>query len=49
MSTVVKCNHDLVVILPESDEEHVELVEQISKLFSHLKEYPDCIFRRLQN
>ena len=49
MSKVVKCNHELVVILPESDEEHIKLVEQVTKLFSHLKEYPDCIFRWVQN
>ena len=47
LSKLVKCKHDLVVLLPETEIEHIDLAEQISKLFSHLKSFPNCKFRQV--
>ena len=45
----VKCiAHNLVLLLPETDSEHVELVTQVTKLLQHLNENPSCKFQEIQ-
>ena len=49
MSYKIKCNeHKLVLLIPENDLENAELVSQVTKLFSHLSQFPNCKFEAVQ-
>jgi len=48
MSMTVKCSHNLILVLPETDEEQIKFVSQVSDLFEHLQIFPDCKFRRIE-
>ncbi len=45
MSKVIHCiEHKLQLLLPTTNNEHVTLSSQITRLLNHLKEYPTCKF-----
>jgi len=50
MSLKVKCkvHQELVILLPENDSEHIELVSQVTKLFTHLQDNPKCNFKEVK-
>jgi len=37
-------NHNLVICIPETDSEFIQLTDQIMKLFDHLKNFPKRLF-----
>lgn len=48
MSMKIKCNnHDLLLVIPQNDEEHVQLISQVTDLLTHLKNNPECKFREV--
>ena len=50
MSLKVKCvNHDLDLVIPQSEQEHIELVSQVTLLLDHLKENPECKFKEMES
>lgn len=50
MSLKVRCNnHNLSLVIPQTEQEHVELVSQVTLLLDHLKENPDCRFKEMRN
>jgi len=49
MSRKIKCNnHELVLLIPVTDDEHLELISQITKLLSHIQEFPSCVFSEVE-
>lgn len=45
MSQVVECKkHNIRLRLPESDNEHTELIDDVNQLVSHLANNPNCHF-----
>lgn len=50
MSLRVQCNnHDLSLIIPQTEQEHIELISQVTLLLDHLKENPECRFKEMEN
>ncbi len=48
MSKKIKCNnHDLLLVIPQNDEEHVQLISQVTDLLAHLKDNPECKFKEI--
>ena len=48
MGLKVKCNnHDMFLVIPQNEQEHVELISQVTQLLDHLKENPECIFKEM--
>jgi len=48
MAKKISCNnHDLLLVIPQNDEEHVQLISQVTDLLAHLKNNPQCRFREV--
>ena len=48
MSQKVRCNnHELFLIIPQNDQEHMELISHVTQLLEHLRMNPECKFREV--